>query len=1383
VSDYLPPVVVELEGRDQKLLDTLTRAKAQVRAFVAEVGRLNATIKVDVKLKDGALAEVRRRVNESPAAKLKVDLQLGAGQRDELRAQLEGRPIQATVKPVMDQAALRRVKDALRVLGHRIDVPIRPDLDDGSVRRARRRLDDLSRNRTVTIRTRVTGDGNRRPGNGSGSDSDSKSPLDGGLLKALLPFAPALMPIAAEATAVAGAVGAATVAVGAFGLAVKSQLGAISGLSDAQGKYNAAVAKYGPASKQASQASQALSQVMDAMPPQTLKAAAAFSNLQGDFANWSKSLAKFTMVPVTQGIAVLDAVLPKLSPLVKDTSAQFTRLTTLLAAGVSSGAFDGLMSRFTTFTNSVLTKAVDGVIHFARVLSQGGGSNTFSQFMEYAKANAPLVKETLANLAKAVLNILKAASQAGPGMLTLVNTFAKLVAALPPSVIATLMQVAAAIKLISLTRAGITGMVGPLQSLGTRLTALRTAASGAGGGLAGLRAAFASLGTATKATLIVAGIAAVAVAVSKLASLGRKAPPDVDKLTNSLGRLGATGQVNGEALKAFGAHLDGLRDSVKSFVAPSELDHIQQGLVKVLTLGISDSTPRKEAKENLDAIDKSLTNLVQGGHADMAAAALTRLKAAYGKGGHDVGAFTSHLKDYKQAVDDAKFAQELAADSQGVFGQQALKVQAALDKQKAAAQGLQQAILDLNDTNRNALDAESAYQQAIDDATAAIKGHRDALHMSNGQLDLNSKKAREAYAPLSQLAAAAEANATATLQQTGSQDKANRVLIDAHAQLVRVARQMGLSSSEANALADKLDNIKDPKIQVTVAAMKAEADLRAFYAAVKASPSAKSVTLKTLSSAAEKVLESFGFKVTHLKNGSVKITASNGQALSAIGSVNAALRALNGRVATTYVKTVRIGGTYGNKQVPLSAHGGLLRRAGGGTVAEMQHFDQGGYIQGPGGPTSDNILASFASGAISRVSNSEYVIQASAVRKYGVALLNALNAGQLRLAGYAKGGHVKKMSQAEKDARSQLTSSFGISYFGQQAGYFRTPFEHGLAVPTDVNALVSSLNQLSGQIKKAFSGKTETSLLKQLDKAGKSLIVYEKHLTQVNAALASAKSKLDDLKNSAAQLKSSVSSSVMQNAGIVTQAPQAGFALTSQDVLNNMASEVSKSIAFSNQLQQLKKRGLSADLLAQIAAAGVDQGGATAAALVGASDSTIKQLNSLQSQVKKSADAAGSAVADSMYGAGIRAAEGLVKGLEKDQKAIEDQMMKIAKGMEKAIKKALGIKSPSTVMAEVGHYTALGLAQGIDSSSQIVEDAMNGMILSVHKGAALAVMPGWTGFAVRGARNNDMVIHNHHYHFNIEGNAVTMDRLSKDVEAAFLRRGMRNPVTYAAYKR
>ncbi len=1357
MADYLDPVVVELEGRDRKLLDTLTRAKAEVRRFAADVGRMNATIKVDAKLKDGALAEIRRRVADGPAAKLKVDLQLGAGQRDQLRAQLEGRPITANVRPAMDQTALRRVQVVLRELGRRIDVQIRPQMDQGTQARVQTRLDRLSRDRTVTIRTRVTGDTNRLPGGGGEAGG-------GGALSGLLTLAPALVPVAAEAAAVAAAVGAATVAVGAFGAAVKPQLSALSNAADAQKKYNDAVAKYGAGSKQAATAQQELTQTFDGMPAATRRAAGAFLALKSDFTSWSNSLARFTMVPVTQGISVLDAILPKLSPLVKDTSAQFTRLTTALAGGVNSGAFDGLMSRFTAFANGVLKGAVNEVIHFSRVLSQGGGSGAFQQFMAYAKANAPLVRDTLKNLSEAILNILKAASQAGPGMLTLVNALAKLVAALPPSVIASMMQVAAAMKAISLTRTGITAVSGPVGTLRTRLTELRAAAAAAGGGLAGLRAAFNSLGTGAKLGVAAAGVTALVMAMHELSD--NKGPVAVDQLSTSLNTLASTGKVTG-ALKT---NFTDISESIAMLTKGASDNKIVQLTSDFGTfVGISTGPGVSTARKNLDAWDKSMAQMVSSGHAKEAAAQYDILKRAWVAGGGDLKRLNKFTDDYQSALADQKFEAKLAADSMGLFGQAAQKTQQQLDAQKQSADGLRQSIQALNDTNRSALDGQIGFQAAIAAAGDALKQNGRALSMHNGQLDLSSEKARNEAQALSDLAAKTEDNAAAARDSGASWQKVSGIYSEGRSNLIKVAQQMGLTKSQAKQLADQILNIDDlKKVKVQMDTEDAKAGLSAFNAAVRATPGSKSVTLKALSSAAEQVLQTFGYHVQHLKDGSVKITAATGGALSQIRNVQGAVNSLRG-------KTVTITTRYVNELAkPGQSVHDVVGATGGRFTGKKFRYAGGGKVSGPGTGTSDDVFAPW-------LSNGEFVIKKASVDKYGERLFQLLNSGRLAMPHFSSGGRVK-LTSAEKDARGQLSGSFGISSFGRMAGYQRTPFEHSLAAPADINSLVDALNGFRGEIKKAFSGKTESSLLRQLDKAGKSLISYDKQLTRVTASLASAKTKLDDLKSSAAELKSSVASSIMQGASVVTQAPQEGFALSGIDVVNNMNAQLQKASAFSAQLQQLKKRGLSADLLDQIAEAGVDQGGATAAALAGASNAQLKQLNSMQSQLKKSANAAGSAVSDSMYGAGIKAAEGLVKGLEKKQKSIEAAMLRIAKSMEGAIKKALRIKSPSQVMADLGDYTALGLAHGITRSSKHAVIAARGMAMSVAHGAALAGSPTWAGAPTGGGRGGGMVVHNH-FHFQIEGSVKTIDGLAKDVEAAFLRRGMRNPLTYPQYKR
>ncbi|MEV7387191.1 phage tail tape measure protein [Streptomyces sp. NPDC091215] len=281
----------------------------------------------------------------------------------------------------------------------------------------------------------------------------------------------------------------------------------------------------------------------------------------------------------------------------------------------------------------------------------------------------------------------------------------------------------------------------------------------------------------------------------------------------------------------------------------------------------------------------------------------------------------------------------------------------------------------------------------------------------------------------------------------------------------------------------------------------------------------------------------------------------------------------------------------------------------------------------------------------------------------------------------------------------------------------------------------------------------------------------------VAAKIKTAQKKLADLQKSWSDEVKSVSDGIMQGFSIVTEAPQEGFALTAQDVVNKMRDQMGKAVQFAAQLQALQKKGLSSDLIAQIAAAGVDQGGATATALASASKSQIDQINSLNKTTKSAANTAGKAVADSMYGAGIRSAQGLVKGLQSQEKAIEKQMMKIAESMKRAIKHALGIKSPSTVFAEIATWIPKGLAKGIDGGAHHATDAVNRLAgavagASAHSSAGLAMAGG-----------GGTVVNNYTVNVRVEGSVRSDRDLREVVEQQMLRLGMRNPQSYTQYKR
>jgi hypothetical protein len=838
------------------------RADAQAAVRAASAG---LDLDVGLRISDRGLTRMRASVRDT-AHSLNT-LQRAAREAKNELEELEGRAVTTA-------AALRRITTAATRARGRLD-----DMSTGT-RTFRSDLDDLDGSLT-----RVTGRLGALRGRVGGAGSGSSG---GGLdigLAGLLPIATAAVPLLAGlSTGLAplpGAFAAATVPAAAFGIALAGQIGPLTEVTEAETKYQEAVREHGASSEEAIKAQVAYQKLLAEMPPETQKAAISFARLKTTFTDWSDEVSGFTMQPLTKGMTVLEQIVPRLTPHVRTASTQLDRLVTIAGGAVETPGFDRMADRFAEFTDRQLEDMTDGVIHFLRVLSEGGAfqDGPIAEFMAYARENGPAAREALRAISDAVVTLMRAAAEAGPTMLTLVTAAAKLVAALPPELVGIILQVATALKLLQLSGAGYVALAAGLGRVRTAIAGVGTTAATAGGGLAGLRAAFLSLGLAARASIIVAGIGLLVYALSELSQMGRQTPPDVDKLTTSLQKLGATGKVTGEAARVFGKDLDGLYDKVRSLTDPSATDDVQQWIVTLGGLADWDSTPVKEAKENIDAIDKSLAGLVKNGQADLAAEALRRLTAEYGKGGRDTSQFTKQLDDYQSAIADAAFEQELAAASMGLFGKAAQDTQAKLEAQKASADGLRQSIIALNDVNRAAGSAMSAFEQSIDDATEAVKDHGSALKMRDGELDLGSEKAREAEKVLSELAANTDAAATAAREQgksweyvSGIQERGREAFIDA-------AAAMGLTEKQAKALADSYLGIPDEKsTRVEMRTEDAIAGLDAVIAAIEETPNKKSVTVDALTSDAVNVLEGLGYKVKELKDGRFKVTAETGTA-------------------------------------------------------------------------------------------------------------------------------------------------------------------------------------------------------------------------------------------------------------------------------------------------------------------------------------------------------------------------------------------------------------------------------------------------------------------------------------------------------------------------
>ncbi|MFI5942206.1 hypothetical protein ACIBCB_18380 [Streptomyces uncialis] len=213
--------------------------------------------------------------------------------------------------------------------------------------------------------------------------------------------------------------------------------------------------------------------------------------------------------------------------------------------------------------------------------------------------------------------------------------------------------------------------------------------------------------------------------------------------------------------------------------------------------------------------------------------------------------------------------------------------------------------------------------------------------------------------------------------------------------------------------------------------------------------------------------------------------------------------------------------------------------------------------------------------------------------------------------------------------------------------------------------------------------------------------------------LEAARDKLDRLREEARDYAAQVADRVLAT-GDVTKVKDASFASIT-DSLKNAVEQAKK---FAAVLAKLKKLGLNQATFDQIAMAGPEAGLAAAEAIANAGNSGVNEINQLQKELEKHANAAGATASKHMYEAGLAAAEGLVKGLEAKQAAIEKTMLKIANSMVAAIKKALDIRSPSRLLRRLGSFAGRGFGLGVEDETQRVERAGRALAHGAATGAS-----------------------------------------------------------------
>jgi tape measure domain-containing protein len=288
----------------------------------------------------------------------------------------------------------------------------------------------------------------------------------------------------------------------------------------------------------------------------------------------------------------------------------------------------------------------------------------------------------------------------------------------------------------------------------------------------------------------------------------------------------------------------------------------------------------------------------------------------------------------------------------------------------------------------------------------------------------------------------------------------------------------------------------------------------------------------------------------------------------------------------------------------------------------------------------------------------------------------------------------EKAAEAVKDARESLRQSIGAG------------FVSGL-ITEDRAALKAVLAAVAKDVRGAFSGAREKALLGRIKRSRTQLLSYASDLKTVRAGIERATGRLDALKSEKASYVQGIADDLRGTLNIGNLVRSDGLGLPGfQEVSNYVASKVEKVRKLTTAVRRLIAAGLSRGMIEQILAAGPDAGLALANAILSGGSGGIASLNTQTAELDRLSKEFGDYAGSKFFDAGIQTAQGLLDGLKAKETEIEAAMTRIAKSLAAAVKKALGIKSPSRVMAALGRYTVQGFALGVEQDAYRAQAAM-----------------------------------------------------------------------------
>lgn len=221
------------------------------------------------------------------------------------------------------------------------------------------------------------------------------------------------------------------------------------------------------------------------------------------------------------------------------------------------------------------------------------------------------------------------------------------------------------------------------------------------------------------------------------------------------------------------------------------------------------------------------------------------------------------------------------------------------------------------------------------------------------------------------------------------------------------------------------------------------------------------------------------------------------------------------------------------------------------------------------------------------------------------------------------------------------------------------------------------IENLRGQYRELVKiGRGQDSLSKQLEKQKRQLSEVRDWAGQVKAAF--------------------IDAGNVVNLGQLEDGTVSGTLL-----LDQMRDKVSNAERFSSILHDLTDNvgpKLNKISLQQLLDAGPEAGLATAEAMAAGGDAAITELNKLSKELASIGGGLASDMSKQFFDVGLQASIGLVKGLEARQDKVDRIAKRLADKLADAVRKALGIHSPSKVFEGIGGNVLKGLDIGLSDT-------------------------------------------------------------------------------------